>query len=154
MVNAYLTPPPPPQEFDGQLKRFMDGDVTLVSDLGAMKLALRAAISNGFHTSEVLKSFAAREPLALRARLGRLSEDLKLGRLSGPAFSRSAVEVVFALQRLGEELLSDEKALLNSASAQQKAAFEATSTDGTIGEEALKALAGAGSGVAAGAAKM
>ena len=124
----------------------MDGDVTLVSDLGAMKIALRAAISNGFHTSEVIKSFAAREPAALRARLSRLSQDLKLGRLSEAAFGRGALEVVFALQRLGEELLNDEKSLLNSASAQQKAAFEAASADGAVGEAALKALAGKSGG--------
>jgi hypothetical protein len=120
----------------------MDGDVSLVSELGAMKIALRAAISNGFHTSEVLKSFAAREPAALRARLSRLSEDLKLGRLTAAAHSRGALEVIFALQKLNEDLLPEEKALLAGASAQQRRVFEAASADGSVGEAALKALAG------------
>jgi hypothetical protein len=124
----------------------MDGDMTLVSDLGAMKIALRAAISGGFRTSEVIKSFAAREPGALRARLARLAQDAKLGRVSAAAHARGALEVVLALQRLGEELAPEEKALLESASAAQRAAFEAASADGAVGEAALKALAGGAGG--------
>ncbi len=62
------------QEFDVQLKKVMDGDVTLVSELGSIKLALEAAIKDAFHTPEVIQMFAKREPAALRARLARLQQ--------------------------------------------------------------------------------
>jgi hypothetical protein len=122
----------------------MDGDMTLVSELGQLKLALRAAISNTFQTTEVIKSFAAREPGALRARLGRLAQDLKLGRLSAAAHARGSLEVVFALQKLGEVLTPEEKSVLDSASALQRKAFEAASSDGAVSDAAVKALAGKG----------
>ena len=144
--SAIVTPAfsPLPQEFDGQLKRLMDGDMTLVSALGQLKLALRAAISNAFSTPEVIKSFAAREPAALRARLTQLGQDFKLGRLSDAAYRAKALEVVFALKKLGEELSPEERAHVDSASAEARRAFEAASGDGAVGEAAVKALAGKG----------
>jgi hypothetical protein len=129
------------QEFDGQLKRLMDGDMTLVSELGQLKLALRAAISNAFQTPEVIRSFAAREPAALRTVLARLVQEHKLGRLQDAAYRSKALEVCFALKKLGEELTAEEKALLDSASAQQRKAFEAATEDGAVGEAAVRALA-------------
>ena len=154
-----LHPPSPlphcarPQEFDGQLKRLMDGDMTLVSELGQLKLAIRAAISNAFQTPEVIKSFAAREPATLRARLVRLGEDLKLGRLTDAGFKAKALEVVFALKKLGEELSAEEKVIMDSASQEAKKAFEAAGEgDGAVGEAALASLAkGKGGGGGGGA---
>jgi hypothetical protein len=131
----------------------MDGDMTLVSELGQLKLAIRAAISNAFQTPEVIKSFAAREPATLRARLVRLGEDLKLGRLVEASYKAKALEVVFALKKLGEELTAEEKVVLDSASQEAKKAFEAAGEGDAVGEAALAALAkgkasggGAGSG--------
>lgn len=92
------------QEFDAQLKKMMDGDVTLVSSLGQVKLALEAAIKSAFQTPEVIRMFAKREPAALRARLAKLQEDHKLGRLPTAAFRTNAVEVLVALKKLGEEV--------------------------------------------------
>ncbi len=102
-----LTRPSAPsavQEFDAQLKKMMDGDVTLVSSLGQVKLALEAAIKSAFQTPEVIRMFAKREPAALRARLAKLQEDHKLGRLPTAAFRTNAVEVLVALKKLGEEV--------------------------------------------------
>lgn len=92
------------QEFDAQLKKMLDGDMTLVSELGQLKLALEAAIKSAFHTPEVIRMFAKREPAALRLRLARLQEDHKLGKLSLAAFKSQAVEVIVALKKLGEEV--------------------------------------------------
>jgi hypothetical protein len=120
----------------------MDGDMTLVSELGQLKLAIRAAISNAFQTPEVIKSFAAREPATLRARLVRLGEDHKLGRLTDAGFKAKALEVVFALKKLGEELSAEEKVIMDSASQEAKKAFEAAGEgDGAVGEAALASLA-------------
>lgn len=92
------------QEFDAQLKKMLDGDMTLVSSLGQLKLALEAAIKSAFQTPEVIRMFAKREPAALRLRLARLHEDHKLGRLPEAAFRTQAVEVIVALKKLGEEV--------------------------------------------------
>ena len=45
------------------------GDMTLTDDLSAMKLAIRAAISEAFKTPEVIRMFASRRPGELRQRL-------------------------------------------------------------------------------------
>jgi len=115
--------------------------MTLVSELGQLKLALRAAISNAFQTPEVIKSFAAREPATLRKRLIQLGEEYKLGRLTDVSYRTKALEVVFALKKLGEELSAEEKTILDSASAESRKAFEAAGeVDGAVGEAALASL--------------
>jgi hypothetical protein len=120
--------------------------MTLVSELGQLKLASRAAISNAFQTPEVIKSFAAKEPATLRARLVRLGEDLKLGRLTDASFKAKALEVVFALKKLGEELSAEEKVIMESASQEAKRAFEAAGDGDAVGEAALARLKGKAGG--------
>lgn len=138
------------EEFDLQLKRSLDGDMTLVTELGQLKLALQAAIKNAFHTPEVIRSFAAREPAALRARIAKLSQEHKLGRLADAAYKSQAVEAIVALKKLGEELTPEEKAVLDSASGDLKRKYESSSE--TIGEAAVLSLAAAAGG-AGGAAR-
>ncbi len=137
------------EEFDAALKRMMDGDMTLVSELGQVKLALRAAISNAFQTPDVIRSFARREPAALRERLKKLAQDFKLGRIPESSYRGMGMEVVVALQRLGEELAPEERAFLDSASADAKKRFE--TAESGLSETAVLALAaksagGAGAG--------
>lgn len=80
------------------------GDLTLVSELGSIKLALEAAVREAFRTPEVIRLFARKEPTALRGRLARLGQEHRLGRLAEATFSQQAVEVIVALKRLGEEV--------------------------------------------------
>lgn len=75
------------QEFDESLRKMMAGDMTLVDELGAVKLAIQAAIKQAFKTPEVIKLFAAKEPGQLRARAEKIQEERKLGRLSEEAFT-------------------------------------------------------------------
>lgn len=128
------------QEFDEKLKRMLDGDMTLVSELGQVKLALEAAIKSAFKTPEVIAAFAKREPVALRGRLAKLTQESKLGRLAPALFKAQAVEVILALKKLGEALTADEAALLDSASTELRGQFEAA--DGAIGEAAVMSMAG------------
>jgi hypothetical protein len=127
------------EEFDVQLRKLMEGDMTLVSDLGQVKLALRAAISNAFQTPDVIRSFARREPAALRERLKQLSQDARLGRVAEASYKAMAVEVVVALQRLGEELSADERGILDGASADVRKRFEAA--EAGLSESAVLAMA-------------
>ena len=48
---------------------FSTGDITLMDELGSMKLAIRAAISEAFKTPEVIRMFASRRPGDLRQKL-------------------------------------------------------------------------------------
>ena len=52
------------------------GDMTLTDDLSAMKLAIRAAISEAFKTPEVIRMFASRRPGELRQRLVEVTNQI------------------------------------------------------------------------------
>jgi phosphoribosylcarboxyaminoimidazole (NCAIR) mutase len=126
------------QEFDATLKRMLDGDMTLVSALGQVKLAAAAAVASAFRTPEVIRAFAAREPAALRGRLAALNEDARLGRMTAAAAKVAAIEIILALKKLGEALTADEAAALASASAAQRAGFEAA--DRAIAEASVMSM--------------
>ena len=64
----------------------MAGDMTLVDELGAVKLAIQAAIKQAFKTPEVIKLFAAKEPGQLRVRAEKIKEEHKLGRMPEDKF--------------------------------------------------------------------
>lgn len=103
-VFVLRTPHVPVQEFQEKLERMMAGDMTLVSELGQVKLALTAAIKDAFKTPEVIAMFAKREPAALRTRLAHLQEEHKLGRLPAGRFKSQAIEIIVALRKLGEKV--------------------------------------------------
>lgn len=56
--------------------------------------------------------FAKREPDALRAKLASLREEARLGRISEDAFVQLSIEILLALQKLGEPLSADEQKTL------------------------------------------
>jgi hypothetical protein len=49
-----------PQEFDAQLKKLMEGNVSLIDTLGSARLALHAAFSQAFKNKEVRAASAGR----------------------------------------------------------------------------------------------
>ena len=127
------------EEFDLALKRLMEGDMTLVTELGQVKLAIQAAISNAFQTPEVIRSFARREPAALRQRLKTLAQDIKLGRITDTIYRNQTVEIIVALKKLGEELTTEEKQFLDSASSDIKKKFE--TAEAALSESTVLAMA-------------
>jgi len=86
--------------------------MTLVSELNSVQLAIQNTIRNAFKTPEVIKMFARREPGALRAKLAALKEDRRLGRVAEEAYVELSVEILLALQKLGEPLSADEQRTL------------------------------------------
>lgn len=56
--------------------------------------------------------FAKREPDALRAKLASLREEARLGRISEDAFVQLSIEILLALQKLGEPLSAEEQKTL------------------------------------------
>jgi len=59
------------REFEASLEDLTRGNMTLVSDLNAMQLAIQGAIREAFKTPEVIRMFAKREPDARRGVAGR-----------------------------------------------------------------------------------
>ena len=64
--------------FTDQLERMTRDDVKLEDELGAMKMAIRAAIADAFKTPEVIRLFALQQPGQLRERLTMLQRDMML----------------------------------------------------------------------------
>jgi len=125
------------REFEASLQKMMAGDMTLVSELGGMRLAIQGAISEAFKTPEVIKMFANKQPAQLRMKFEQLKEDLKLKRVTQGAHKAQAVEILTALKKLGEELSAEEQAFLSDNMTQQMADFESAASSSSL-------LAGAG----------
>eukprot|EP01112_Ceratiomyxa_fruticulosa_P021933 TRINITY_DN788_c0_g1_i1.p1 TRINITY_DN788_c0_g1~~TRINITY_DN788_c0_g1_i1.p1 ORF type:complete len:485 (-),score=142.16 TRINITY_DN788_c0_g1_i1:126-1388(-) len=126
------------KEFEATLKKMMAGDMTLISELGSVQLAIRAAISQAFKTPEVIKLFAKKDQGQLRNRLANLQRDTKLGKISRDVFTEQAVEVLSALAKLGETLSAEENSFLEENKSKSIADFE--SVEGNLGQSAQKTL--------------
>eukprot|EP00118_Oscarella_pearsei_P025436 m.308177 g.308177 ORF g.308177 m.308177 type:complete len:191 (+) comp43512_c0_seq1:20-592(+) len=117
------------KEFNDSLVKMSAGNMTLVDDLSRMRLAIQAAISEAFHTPEVIRLFAKRQPGQLRQRLSDLQRDNKMGRIAGGAYTQQAVEILTALRKLGDKLTSSELEFLTANSTAALSEFEKVSGD-------------------------
>ncbi|PAA77683.1 hypothetical protein BOX15_Mlig022782g1, partial [Macrostomum lignano] len=133
-------------EFEAFLAKMKSGDVSLVDQVSAMQLAIRAAISDAFRTPEVIRFFAQKQPGALRTRLAELDRDMKVGRLGQADGTRAKVEVLAALQKLGESLHPSEEAFLSEhASAQMKEFVSVAGASSAVSEDRVsQAVRGSG----------
>lgn len=122
------------RHFQDSLQRMVDGDMTLVSSLAAVQMAVRAAISEAFRTPEVIRLFAANEPAALRRRLEELDRDVKLGSLSPETAEQPVVEILTALTHLKEPLSAKERSYLRKHASGALAEFERVADDGSVVE--------------------
>jgi len=126
------------EEFNASLSRLMSGDMTLVDHLGAMQLAIQAAISQAFQTPEVIRMFAKKQPGQLRTRLAEIERDAKIGKLAMDVFSQQKVEILTALRKLGETLSPVEESFLHSHSSDSLKEFERVSGDSTTNDRVLE----------------
>ncbi|XP_049944690.1 protein LZIC-like isoform X2 [Schistocerca serialis cubense] len=99
------------REFNASLSKMISGDMTLVDALASMQLATQAAISSAFHTPEVIRMFARREPAQLRQRLREIESRV-------PEATGEKREILSALRQLGERLSAQELQFLAEAGAQ------------------------------------
>ncbi len=104
------------REFQEFLERSVQGDMSLVSEYGAMILALQATISQAFKTPEVIRMFAKKQPDALRKRLAELQRDKKIRQISAKEYQAQAAEILVALKKLGVKLSAQEKQFLEGIS--------------------------------------
>jgi len=115
------------KQFDTQLKKMMQGNMGLVTELSSYQLAIQAAVSSAFHTPEVIRAFAKREPGQLRERITALERTHKLGKVSDAQYTQEATEILSALKRLGDVLPPREEAFLQANKSAALASFEAVS---------------------------
>eukprot|EP00695_Tsukubamonas_globosa_P004002 TRINITY_DN968_c0_g1_i1.p1 TRINITY_DN968_c0_g1~~TRINITY_DN968_c0_g1_i1.p1 ORF type:complete len:189 (+),score=76.46 TRINITY_DN968_c0_g1_i1:58-624(+) len=120
------------QDFSRTLQKMMSGDVSLVSELGSVRLAMQAAVSQAFKTPEVIKLFARKQPAQLRQRLATLQRDAKLKGIPQDVIAQQAVEILVALKKLGEELTPAEAQYLSENASKALADFE-TVSEGDVG---------------------
>ena len=62
-----------------------EGNMSLVNEIGAMQLAIQAALGSAFKSPEVIRMMGKREPNQLRARIGELDANLKIGKIDQDA---------------------------------------------------------------------
>ncbi|KAK9392004.1 protein LZIC [Crotalus adamanteus] len=116
-------------EFNDSLKKIISGNMTLVDELGGMQLAIQAAISQAFKTPEVIRMFAKKQPGQLQTRLAEMDRDLIVGKLGRDLYTQQKVEILTALQKLGEQLTPNDEAFLSTNAGTALSQFEKVSTD-------------------------
>ncbi|GAM20603.1 hypothetical protein SAMD00019534_037780, partial [Acytostelium subglobosum LB1] len=116
------------KEFELSLKKMMTGNMTLVSELGSVQLAIQAAVSNAFKTPEVIKLFAKNDQGQLRNKLTTLQRDVKLSKIPKDDFIDQTIEILVALKKLGATLLAEEESFLEQHKTRSMADFEKASS--------------------------
>ena len=106
-------------EFRSNLDKMIAGDMTLVDQLGALRLATMAAINEAFKTPDIIRMFSSRQTEELRQSLNKLKEKMHLKVITKAQFEEKAMEILTALKSLNEPL-SDEEAAFLSKQMQQR----------------------------------
>jgi len=120
------------REFEETLSKLVSGDVTLVSELDTMRNAVHAYVSGACRDPNITRMFAAKSTTGLRNKLSSLEQDLKLARIKQDAFNSLAVDIVAALEKLGEPLSLKESELLESARRNMSSYTAAASGDDDV----------------------
>jgi hypothetical protein len=125
------------REFERQLERHKAGDMSLIDEINTVQIAIQQAVAQAFHTPDVIKMFAAKQPQALRERLTELERDFKLGKVARDKYSAVRKEILTALKKLGAELTeAEEEALSDFSTAGRR---EEVTGDTQVDESAIKA---------------
>ncbi|KAA6375549.1 MAG: hypothetical protein EZS28_028923, partial [Streblomastix strix] len=123
------------REFQASLENMMQGNLTVVDELGHIRLAIQAAISAAFKTPEVISLFAKKQPQQLRQRLEQHKRDFQLQKISEDVFHARAVEILVALKHLGDTLTPQESEILERYGKDSLAQFSLASN--AVGEKNL-----------------
>lgn len=117
------------REFRDSLDRMVAGDMTLMTELGAMRLAIMAAINEAFKTPDVIRMFGARRTDELRSSLDKLKEAMHLKSISKSQYEEKAVEILTALKSLNEPLSDEDAAFLSNQMAHRFSDFKESSNN-------------------------
>ncbi|KAK0393101.1 hypothetical protein QR680_000055 [Steinernema hermaphroditum] len=94
------------------LERIQSGDMSVFDQITTTRLAIRAAVSQAFKTPEIIMLFVKKEPPVLRLKLENLESDFRLKRVDEDVYKERKYEILLALQKLGDELRSEEDQFL------------------------------------------
>ncbi|EGT56347.1 hypothetical protein CAEBREN_05965 [Caenorhabditis brenneri] len=100
------------EEYGKIVERLQGGDVSLIDNLTATKIAIRAAISKAFKTPEVMALFAGKHTGLLREKLMMTESNYRSQKISKQEYLERKFEILMALQRLEEKLTEDESKYL------------------------------------------
>ncbi|CAF0755958.1 unnamed protein product [Brachionus calyciflorus] len=114
------------KELNLSVSKFKEGNLSLVDDMNSIQLAIQAAVSNAFQTPEVIQMFAKKEKPQLRQRLADLNEKIKLGKTINLT---QKLEILYALQKLGDTLKPDELDFIAQNSNSNLKQFELASSN-------------------------
>ncbi|CAI2345905.1 unnamed protein product [Caenorhabditis sp. 36 PRJEB53466] len=101
------------EEFGKIVERLQGGDVSLIDNLTATKIAIRAAISKAFKTPEVMALFAGKKTGLLREKLMMTENNYRAQKISKQEYLERKFEILMALRRLEEPLTEEEKKFLS-----------------------------------------
>eukprot|EP01130_Rhizamoeba_saxonica_P001009 TRINITY_DN10885_c0_g1_i1.p1 TRINITY_DN10885_c0_g1~~TRINITY_DN10885_c0_g1_i1.p1 ORF type:complete len:194 (-),score=55.64 TRINITY_DN10885_c0_g1_i1:87-668(-) len=136
------------QEFTKNLEVLTSGNMTLVSELASLQIAMQLAVSEAFKTPDVIKMFAKKDNGSLRDRLTGLQRDKKLGKVTKGQFNQQVVEILSALKKLGEELSPKEEHFLSQHITPSLAEFETSGNENVGSGASRNILKAAASGIA------
>lgn len=114
-------------EFRSNLDKMIAGDMTLVDQLGALRLATMAAINEAFKTPDIIRMFSSRQTEELRQSLNKLKEKMHLKVITKAQFEEKAMEILTALKSLNEPLSDEEAAFLSKQMQQRFSGFQESS---------------------------
>uniref|UniRef100_A0A914UQW8 Beta-catenin-interacting ICAT domain-containing protein n=1 Tax=Plectus sambesii TaxID=2011161 RepID=A0A914UQW8_9BILA len=125
------------QEFSQTLTKITSGNMTLVDDFSAMRMAVQAAISEAFKTPEIIALFARKQPATLRLRLEELNRDYKIRKVGEQIYFDRKLEILTALKKLNDHLNTEEEEFLTKHSTANMADFQLVASDAASGDKML-----------------
>jgi hypothetical protein len=134
------------KEFQESLVKMAAGNMSLVDEIGAMNLAIQAAIGGGVKNTEVIRMIGKRDPDALRSRLGDIEKSLSSGSITESEHAEQKAEILSAIRKLGGKCSEAEVAFIAAHGSDALNQFEAV--DSNLAGMAALNIAGAGVGAA------
>jgi len=122
------------REMQSNLQMLMSGDMTLMSELAILQTTMQLAVSKAFQTPEVIKMFVKKDNGQLRSKLTSLHRDKKLGKVSSDIYNQQVVEILSALQKLGDKLSEKEENFLKKHMTPSLVEFE-TRNNESVGSD-------------------
>lgn len=123
------------KEFQENLDRMIKGDMTLMDELGALRLATIAAINEAFKTPDIIRMFSSRQTDELRMQLTKLQEAYHLNHIRRDQYEERATEILTALKSLNEPLSDEEAAFLSQQMTHRFSGFQESSNTVNQGQQ-------------------
>lgn len=114
-------------EFKDNLERMTAGDMTLMDQLSAVRLATMAAINEAFKTPDIIRMFSTRQTEQLRSSLEKTREQYHLKAITKQQYEEKTTEILTALKSLNEPLSDQEAAFLSQQVQHRFSGFQQSS---------------------------